>query len=349
MVGYRVETAVRAEQIKHTRIVVARCSDVYLHAPAAARIFLCKKAYKLGLVFVDFVRCQPFAGSGLFEHPVKLGCVGALIRHAGKGVVARAAAHSLEQIYSVKKHLGELLIAADFLSRRLFKSLQPVAVAGQLDAERLIGSKRRNNAAFEAPVLGEQLMILEAVRRIVRGAEADYVRAFDKLARGESARRYFRVRAVPDVLRRLFAQRLIYVKISLKLKVSPMIERIAEKIGHYLRPRHKFFVRGRVARDVLFRDAAGAHGAPLVVIARKPEPRYVLGRAVFVYFLGRQVAMPIKNRHGARCGEELARGVALKQKILVHKSFHLYLLPICCRYYYNLLCGDKQEPVLTKQ
>ena len=49
---------------------------------------------------------------------------------------------------------------------------------------------------------------------------------------------------------------------------------------------------------------------------------------VFIYFLGRQVTVPVEYRHLVSCGEKLARGVALKQKILVHKSFHSYLLPI---------------------
>ena len=64
------------------------------------------------------------------------------------------------------------------------------------------------------------------------------------------------------------------------------------------------------------------------MIAREPEPCYILGRAVLVYFLGRQVTVPVEYRHLVSRGEKLARGVALKQKILVHKSFHSYLLPI---------------------
>ena len=328
MIGYRVKAAVRTERFEHARIVIARCADVYLHAPAAARVFFCKEAHKLGLVFVNFTFAQLLATESLFEHSVELRRICALIGHAGECVVARAAAHLFKQVDSAQEHFFELFVAVDFFARSFFKSLHPVAVAGQLDAERLVGSERRDNAAFEALVLGDELVIFEAVRRVVGRAEAHDIRVFDKLTRGESARRYLRVRAVPDILRRLFAQRLIYVKISLKFEVSPVIERVAEKIRHYLRPRHEFFARGRVARDVLFRDAAGAHCAPLVVIAREPEPCYILGRAVLVYFLGRQVTVPVEYRHLVSRGEKLARGVALKQKILVHKSFHSYLLPI---------------------
>ena len=250
------------------------------------------------------------------------------VGHGIQRVIGQARAVRVEEIQTGFQRLHHAFQIQAVDAGNAGQAVHVIHKAAALDVEHLVRAPGRIDLEIAGGVLLDQGVMLQIVHRVVGGADDLHAEFLDQAAAAVFLRRQQRVRAVPDILRRLFAQRLIYVKISLKLEVSPVIERIAKKIRHYLRPRHEFFARGGVARDVLFRDAAGAHRAPLVVIAREPEPCYILGRTVFIYFLGRQVTVPVEYRHLVSCGEKLARGVALKQKILVHKSFHSYLLPI---------------------
>lgn len=56
-----------------------------------------------------------------------------------------------------------------------------------------------------------------------------------------------------------------------------MIKRITYKIGHCFSPRLKLIIAVGVARDIFFVNAERTHGAPLVVVIRKPQLSYIVG------------------------------------------------------------------------
>ena len=152
-------------------------------------------------------------------------------------------------------------------------------------------------------------MVFKCIGRVVCCADAHNTRFFYKLARRKAAFFDFCVAFFPYLIARFGRQRFINSEISLKLQMSPMIKRITYKIGHCFSPRLKLIIAVGVARDIFFVNAKRTHGAPLVVVIRKPQLSYIVGVFVVVYLLWRQVAMPIEYRHFFCRPEELLCGI----------------------------------------
>ena len=80
---------------------------------------------------------------------------------------------------------------------------------------------------------------------------------------------------------------------------------------------------GSVASDVLFLHTVGAHNAPLVVVAAQPDLGDVVKAAVFVNFLGIDMAVVVQNGHlGCVLMIQSLRRVVGQQEVLIHKLLH---------------------------
>ncbi len=158
-----------------------------------------------------------------------------------------------------------------------------------------VGSPSREDAHLPA-VGGDSPVMLQAVGGIVRGAED-----FDVPALEQSPARVFgrlepaRARFV-DAGRGAGVEDVIDPESALQLQVRPVVERVAQRVGHGFGPLLELGVIARRARTVLLLDAQGAHGAPLVVVVLEPD----LGqRAVAVIagdLGGRQMVVKIDDR-----------------------------------------------------
>ena len=91
-------------------------------------------------------------------------------------------------------------------------------------------------------------------------------------------------------------QQFVDAEVSFQLQVGPVVEGIAQGLRHGARPGQEFLFGGHGAGAILFADAVGPHGAPLVVVALQPDLEKVLKTAVFGHFAGRQMAMVVQNR-----------------------------------------------------
>ena len=118
-------------------------------------------------------------------------------------------------------------------------------------------------------------------------------------------------------------QRLVDAERPPQLHRRPVVERVAERLGHRARPGLELVEVRRVPGAVLLRDAVRAHRPPLVVVALEPDlgdrAEAVVGR----HQLRREVAVVVDDRQVLRRAVvELARRLGLEQEVVVEEGLH---------------------------
>ena len=114
--------------------------------------------------------------------------------------------------------------------------------------------------------------------------------------------------------------------------MRPMIQRVSDKTRHAAGKCAELLIVRRIAGDILLVDAAGAHCAPLVVIAAEPQLGYVREAAVFRDLARRDMTVIINYRQPLRIGVvELSRRLGIEQKFFSHKAFHFICSPFLPR------------------
>ena len=79
--------------------------------------------------------------------------------------------------------------------------------------------------------------------------------------------------------------------------MRPMVQRIAEQVGHGLCPLLKLFPIRRVTGDVPLIDAVGAHGAPFIMVAAQKELCNIPKLMILGNDFRIQMTVVVDNRH----------------------------------------------------
>ena len=167
-------------------------------------------------------------------------------------------------------------------------------------------------------------MIFKAVGRIVRCANYLYITAFNKALRSEIAVFDCLVCPVVNIFSSPGIQRSVYTEVSLQFDMCPMIQRIAYAILESLAEFQKLLLIACIARAIFFFCSCTSHGSPLIVVARKPKPRYVLRLFVFINLLWAEVTVIVANRHIlSKIVEQMPCTVGVQKEIPVHKIIHI--------------------------
>ena len=108
-----------------------------------------------------------------------------------------------------------------------------------------------------------------------------------------------------------------------KLEMAPMVERIADQLGHDTAPGAELIVIGGIAGDVFLRHTAGAHGAPFVMVAVKPDLGDI-GIALILSDLARgEMAVIVDDGQIFRIGMIKCFCCRIgQQKVITDKVFH---------------------------
>ena len=181
-------------------------------------------------------------------------------------------------------------------------------------------------------------MPFQGVDRVIGGADILDVGLLDDAADGELRIVLKHIGGlVPDRLCVLHGQRLGDAEILVKLKVGPVIHRVADRHLEGFREFDKLFIRIRIAGYDIFRNTVRAHDSPLVVVAEvgavrilsaEPYFRDVVIAAVLINLPRRDVAVIVDNRHLLRViVEEMLRCFILQHEIFVHECFHVRVPP----------------------
>lgn len=100
---------------------------------------------------------------------------------------------------------------------------------------------------------------------------------------------------IPDCLGGVRSKQPIDIEVAFKLQMGPVVEGIADKIRHGLRPFEEFLLVGCFSCDKVFLDAIGAHGPPLVMFPAKPDLGDIAETFVPGDFTGIQMAVVIDD------------------------------------------------------
>jgi hypothetical protein len=140
------------------------------------------------------------------------------------------------------------------------------------------------------------------MRRIVGGADRLDAELAEDPLRAQLRRFQRLVRAVPHAVGALLIQQFVDAEVTLQLEMRPVIERIAQRLRHRLRPRKKLVARRSVAGAELLGHTARAHRAPLVMISLEPDFEEIREPAILSDILRRQVAVIVDDRLRRRVG-----------------------------------------------
>ena len=191
----------------------------------------------------------------------------------------------------------------------------------QVSAEVSVWSERRQNTERDRGVCCDLSVPFQRVRGIVRRAEDTDIHHFKQRYRVVGLQLFRRFR--PNGGRALRGQRCVNFKISLQFQMRPVIQRAAHKLRHDLRPLAEFLIVRRIAGDIPFVHAAGAHRAPLVMICRQPELRQVFIPLPLRNFLRRQMIVIVVDRLMFRIlVKQRPRRFTAQQELPVHKRSH---------------------------
>ena len=107
--------------------------------------------------------------------------------------------------------------------------------------------------------------------------------------------------------------------------MRPVVERVAERVGHCLCPLLKLLpVAGVFTGAVFLGYAIAAHCTPLIVITTEPYLRDGAETLVLGDLLRNEMTVIIDDGHlGSMLVIEFLCSFCLQQKVLIHELFHL--------------------------
>ena len=163
-------------------------------------------------------------------------------------------------------------------------------------------------------------MIFKSIRRVVSRADDLDVRSLYKILRAELVFSKTLVAPFPYLVAGLLRERQINIEISLQLKVSPVVERIADEVGHRACEGAEFLIIVRISRDVFLIYSVGAELTPLVMITAEKEIIRILELVVLGDHLRTQMAMIVDYRQILYLSVKLFCRLAFKHEIIVYKA-----------------------------
>src|SRR5436190_8330440 len=119
--------------------------------------------------------------------------------------------------------------------------------------------------------LRDRKVISQIIGRVIRCADCLNAEALKDAPNAKVIRGELRIAVIPYPRGMRFVEQHIHAEVSLQLKVSPVIERIAQRVRHSARVSQEFFIRCGIARAEGFAYSIRPHCTPFVVIAFEPD------------------------------------------------------------------------------
>ena len=240
--------------------------------PAGVGVHLGHEGEEAVLILAHFVGRQLLAPHGFLEDGLYLRVGVLLVVELFDAVVAELASAGGEEVVALLQGVDHVGKAADGDAADLLELPDVVGKAGLLDVHGLVGAPGGNHDGVVGGLVGGVLDVaVQVVDGVVGGAHALHVVVLHEAASGELGEPELLVALVEDFACGLRREELLDAEGGLQLQVGPVVEGVAEGVGHGLGPLLELLpVGGVLAGAVALVDAVGAHGAPLVVVAAEP-------------------------------------------------------------------------------
>ena len=263
------------------------------------------------------------AGLGPGEDVVQLLLGGLHAEAVVQSVVGDPAVVVVEVADPVNEGLAHILHGVDGEANHLFQLGNVSGEGGLVRPHGLVGPEGRQHHGGSGGVGSQLFMPAQIVHGIVGGADELDAGLADDAPDGHIRLGQDGVALLVDFHGVVTVQGLGDAEVALQLQVGPVVQGVANQVGHGLGPLLKFFGGGGVAGDVVLGHAAGAHGPPLVVVAAQPDLRNGVVALVLVDFLGVDVAVIVDDGHGlGMLMIELSGRFRFQQKVRIHKRCH---------------------------
>ena len=322
-----VKSGVRTQLFEHGGGIVPDAAEMKLHHPVPLGVLLPHRQQQGGVVSKLLLPRDALPRLGPRENIVQLGLVRLHAEAVVQRVVGHPAAVLVEILDPLRQRPAHIAHRLDGVAHHLF---QPGHVLGEVRLVRahgLVRAERRQHRRRRGRVRGQQLVGLQIVRRVVGGADQLHVGPPDDLPHRQLLE--LLIALLVNLHGVVPVQGLGDAEVPLELQVRPVIQRIADQVGHGLRPLLELLRRRRVPRDILLRHPAGAHGTPLVVVSSQPHLRDAVVPLVLIDLHRIDVAVVVDDRHlrPVLVVQPLA-GLGLQEKVFVHKGNHIDFPPI---------------------
>ena len=271
-----------------------------LHRPAQPRVLLADKQKEGRLVLKILLVGDSVACQSLCKNALNLLLGRRHIHSIIETMVAGLAAHFIEKCKAFHQRLLQIGKTGNGDIRRLAQTLHIICKARRSNLHCRLRSPCRKHLNREAVVLAKLLMIAQIIRRIIGGAKQGHTGMNNEVSGAHVRRSKLLVAELPHLLRSITVQYTVVVKVTLKLQVAPVIQRISDGLFQSLRPLLEFFPVTGIPCNVAFLHTIGAHLAPFVMIAPQPYLCDILKAAVFGNLFGTDVTVVIQNRHLCR-------------------------------------------------
>ena len=192
-----------------------------------------------------------------------------------------------------------------------------------VDVQSLVRAERRRHHSGNGRIFLDFLMPFQRIHRVVCGTDKGHVALGDQPAHAHARLLQLFVAQIPDLFGCFSIQSALITEVLFQLQMAPMVHGVSDGTRQSLGKFLEFLPVRRIARNVLFLHAVGAHHTPFVMVAAQPHLGDVLKPAVLEDLPRADVAVIVDDGHIRRIFMiELLRRGSGKQKILVHKGFH---------------------------
>ena len=243
---------------------------MHLEHPVRFRVHFRNLNGQVGHVFINFNLRKRLAFHGFPECAVGIFFRGVAGKRILDAVVAGDASARLEIFMGLAENIHEFINTFDFYAETVFKLFDVSGESRLVNVDGLVRAPCRTNH-LSAECLVGGLVMLKGIRRIVRGTHGfDVLRLYECLRKSCFKRSD---RLVPEFLRRFRGEQSVFdAETAAKVKVNPLIDRIADEFGEDCGEFEPFlFIRCRFSRDEFFGDVPFAEHFPHIVICRRTE------------------------------------------------------------------------------
>ena len=136
-----------------------------------------------------------------------------------------------------------------------------------VDVQSLVRAERRRHHSGNGRIFLDFLMPFQRIHRVVCGTDKGHVALGDQPAHAHARLLQLFVAQIPDLFGCFSIQSALITEVLFQLQMAPMVHGVSDGTRQSLGKFLEFLPVRRVARNVLFLHAVGAHHTPFVMVA----------------------------------------------------------------------------------
>ena len=310
----RVASGIRSLDAHQNRMQIALYAKVQLHDPVSFGIFPCEEEQQEAGKRSDLIRGQGLPRKLFLQDRVRFPFRNVPEGDKVKPVIGDGGTVRGKEIHPAPERQPQGGNVFDDGPGRFGEPLQISGKVFLFDVERRIRAEGGQHLCRKGGIPRDLPVPPEIIRWVVRRAQMRDTRRGDEAACAHGRVFELFVTGGADLLCVLRVQRFRDAKITGKLEMRPVEERIADRPGEGIRKGEKLVLRVRVPGNQRLVTAVCAHQTPFVMVAGQPQIRDIVKAFVDRDLFGRQMTMIVDDRERRGVIVIVCRGPAGREK-----------------------------------